>query len=110
MGYHLFDTGGQRSERKKWTHCFENVDGVIFVASLSHYNQMLFEDDSCNALDESINLFEEICNNQAFEKKTNMILLLNKKDLFALKIMRIPITVVRNYQSLKVSEGILKKL
>ena len=23
--YKLFDVGGQRSERKKWIHCFENV-------------------------------------------------------------------------------------
>ena len=25
LTYRMFDVGGQRSERKKWIHCFENV-------------------------------------------------------------------------------------
>jgi len=28
--FKLFDMGGQRNERKKWIHCFENVTAVIF--------------------------------------------------------------------------------
>merc|ERR1719361_3143959 len=31
--FHIFDVGGQKSERKKWIHCFEHVTAVIFVAS-----------------------------------------------------------------------------
>merc|ERR1719382_1827159 len=30
--FHVFDVGGQKSERKKWIHCFESVTAVIFVA------------------------------------------------------------------------------
>ena len=37
--------GGQRSERRKWIHCFENVTSIIFLAVLSEYNQRLFESD-----------------------------------------------------------------
>ena len=35
LTYKLFDVGGQRSERKKWIHCFENVTALVFLVSLS---------------------------------------------------------------------------
>ncbi len=37
----LIDVGGQRSERKKWLHCFESVDAVLFVVAMSEYDQVL---------------------------------------------------------------------
>jgi len=46
LTYKLFDVGGQRSERKKWIHCFENVTALVFLVSLSEYDQMLYEDES----------------------------------------------------------------
>ena len=46
LTYRLFDVGGQRSERKKWIHCFENVTALVFLVSLSEYDQMLYEDES----------------------------------------------------------------
>ena len=42
--------GGQRNERKKWIHCFEGVDAVIFVAAISEYDQKLFEDSTKNRM------------------------------------------------------------
>lgn len=39
------DVGGQRSERKKWIHCFENVIALIYLASLSEYDQCLEENN-----------------------------------------------------------------
>lgn len=36
--------GGQRSERKKWIHCFEGVTAVLFMAAISGYDQCLVED------------------------------------------------------------------
>jgi len=42
----LFDVGGQRSEQKKWIRCFENVAALVFLVSLSEYDQMLYEDES----------------------------------------------------------------
>lgn len=33
--YRMFDVGGQRSERKKWIHCFEGVTAIIFCVALS---------------------------------------------------------------------------
>jgi guanine nucleotide-binding protein G(i) subunit alpha len=44
--YRLFDVGGQRSERKKWIHCFEDVTAIVFLAACSEYDQVLLEDES----------------------------------------------------------------
>eukprot|EP01084_Bolivina_argentea_P170635 295682_1 len=51
--FKMFDVGGQRNERKKWIHCFENVSCVIFVAAISEYDQVLFEDETTNRLVEA---------------------------------------------------------
>jgi GTPase SAR1 family protein len=37
--YQIVDVGGQRSERRKWIHCFDDVKAIIYLASLSGYNQ-----------------------------------------------------------------------
>nr|BAB79200.1 G protein alpha subunit x class [Halocynthia roretzi]BAB79201.1 G protein alpha subunit x class [Halocynthia roretzi] len=34
----IVDVGGQKSERRKWIHCFENVTSIIFLARLSEYD------------------------------------------------------------------------
>ncbi len=39
----MVDVGGQRSERRKWIHCFENVTSVMFLVALSEYDQSLHE-------------------------------------------------------------------
>jgi guanine nucleotide-binding protein G(i) subunit alpha len=43
--YRMFDVGGQRSERKKWIHCFEGVTAIIFCVALSDYDLVLAEDE-----------------------------------------------------------------
>ena len=42
----MVDVGGQRSERRKWIHCFENVTSIIFLVALSEYDQILYESDN----------------------------------------------------------------
>ena len=42
----MFDVGGQRSERRKWIHCFENVTSIMFLAVLSEYDQVLIESNN----------------------------------------------------------------
>ena len=41
----MVDVGGQRSERRKWIHCFENVTSIMFLVALSEYDQFLVESD-----------------------------------------------------------------
>ena len=45
ISFRVIDVGGQRSERKKWIHCFDNVNAIIFISSLSEYDQTLREDN-----------------------------------------------------------------
>jgi len=87
VNFVMFDVGGQRNERKKWIHCFDDVNAVIFVVALSEYDQMLFEDNQVNRMVEAIALFDEICNSRWFIN-TSMILFLNKRDLFENKITK----------------------
>jgi len=89
--FHLFDVGGQRNERRKWIHCFENVTCVIFVAAISEYDQVLYEDETTNRMVETMKLFDEICNSRWFLDKS-LILFLNKRDLFQDKIKKVPLT------------------
>lgn len=44
LTYRVLDPGGQRSERKKWVHCFEAVDVLLFVIAVSEFPQRLRED------------------------------------------------------------------
>ncbi|KAK9468140.1 guanine nucleotide binding protein, alpha subunit [Lipomyces arxii] len=85
LTYLMYDVGGQRSERKKWIHCFENVTTILFLVAISEYDQMLFEDEAVNRMDEALTLFESVCNSRWFVK-TSMILFLNKIDIFREKI------------------------
>lgn len=88
--FRVFDAGGQRSERKKWIHCFEGITAVLFVLAMSEYDQMLFEDERVNRMHESIMLFDTLVNSRWF-RDTPFILFLNKMDLFEDKVRRIPI-------------------
>jgi guanine nucleotide-binding protein subunit alpha len=105
----MFDVGGQRSERKKWIHCFENVTSIIFCVALSEYDQVLLEESSQvnsfprimtlsplltpllqNRMMESLLLFDSVVNSRWF-MRTSIILFLNKVDIFKQKLGRSPL-------------------
>ncbi|KAI9256912.1 putative Gpa2-guanine nucleotide-binding protein alpha-2 subunit [Sporodiniella umbellata] len=90
LAYRMFDVGGQRSERKKWIHCFDSVTAILFVVAISGYDQCLAEDRASNQMHEALMLFDTTCNSHWFTK-TSMILLLNKIDIFKKKINVSPI-------------------
>ena len=90
LTYRMFDVGGQRSERKKWIHCFESVHAIVFLVAISEYDGKLVEDESVNRMQEALTLFDSICNSRWFVK-TSIILFLNKIDVFREKITQVPI-------------------
>ncbi|KAI8866872.1 guanine nucleotide-binding protein subunit alpha [Ramicandelaber brevisporus] len=90
LTYRMLDVGGQRSERKKWIHCFENVTAILFLVAISEYDQVLIEDETINRMHEALTLFDSICNSKWFIK-TAVILFLNKIDIFRDKLIKSPL-------------------
>src|SRR5271170_1305917 len=86
----MFDVGGQRSERKKWIHCFEAVTCIIFCVALSEYDQVLLEVNTINRMEESLTLFGSIVNSAWFAR-TSIVLFLNKIDIFRKKLLSVPL-------------------
>uniref|UniRef100_A0A8C7DRV3 Guanine nucleotide-binding protein subunit alpha n=2 Tax=Oncorhynchus TaxID=8016 RepID=A0A8C7DRV3_ONCKI len=84
--FRMVDVGGQRSERRKWIHCFENVTSIMFLVALSEYDQVLVESDNENRMEESKALFRTIITYPWF-KDSSIILFLNKIDLMQEKIL-----------------------
>lgn len=111
----MVDVGGQRSERRKWIHCFENVTSIIFLVALSEYDQVLAECDNevriqhdvrsqsfllisgnvfsplpaslfQNRMEESKALFKTIITYPWFQR-SSVILFLNKTDILQEKIL-----------------------
>lgn len=79
--------GGQRSERRKWLHCFDAVTAVIYLNALDEFDRTLEEDSKTNRLEESLQLFADLSGSQWFSQ-IPFILFLNKSDLFKAKIQR----------------------
>jgi hypothetical protein len=84
----LVDVGGQRNERRKWIHSFDDVTAVIFVTSLSEYDQKMVEDSKQIRMMESILLFDETVNSRFF-RNTPIIIFFNKDDIFREKVQNI---------------------
>ncbi|XP_068609484.1 guanine nucleotide-binding protein subunit alpha-14-like [Brachionichthys hirsutus] len=83
--FRMVDVGGQRSERRKWIHCFENITSIMFLAAISEYDQVLYESATDNRLVESLALFKTILSYSWFQDSST-ILFLNKTDLLEEKI------------------------
>ncbi|KAI9316562.1 guanine nucleotide binding protein, alpha inhibiting 3, isoform CRA_a [Obelidium mucronatum] len=83
--FKVFDVGGQRNERRKWIHVFDNVNSIFFLVDVSSFNQVTVEDTKINRIVESITVFSFICNHPSF-KKTSIIIFMNKIDLLKEKL------------------------
>lgn len=90
--FQLFDVGGQRSERLKWAHCFDNVTAIIFCAAMSGYDMTCVEDGTTNRLHEALDLFDRICNSR-YLQRSSMLLFLNKTDILKNKVYTSPLTL-----------------
>ncbi|KAH8369995.1 hypothetical protein KR093_001789, partial [Drosophila rubida] len=88
LNIRMVDVGGQRTERRKWIHCFENVNLIIFMSAICEYDTFKLEDDhNINLLEESKALFKTIFNYQWFERSA-FVLFLNKIDLLEEQIKK----------------------
>ena len=67
---------------------------------MSEYDLKLYEDETVPRMDESLKLFDEICNSKWFVD-TSIILFLNKSDIFKEKIRKVDLSVCfPNYKGL----------
>ena len=67
------------------TPSFPTNSAILFLAPLSGFDQVLAEDATVNRLEDSVLLWKSICSN-ALLGKTNLILFLNKIDIFRAKL------------------------
>ncbi|RPA84989.1 guanine nucleotide binding protein, alpha subunit [Ascobolus immersus RN42] len=112
LTYRILDVGGIKGDRRKWLHCFENVNAILFICSLSGYDEFLINEPGPpstfptqasssqgmsppkngyrNSMMETLKLFEAIVNSQWFVK-TPVVLFLNKMGEFSNKIKTKPV-------------------
>ncbi|KAJ3006122.1 hypothetical protein NUW54_g4051 [Trametes sanguinea] len=81
----IYDVGGHRSLRAAWAPFFDDMNAILFLAPLSGFDQVLAEDESVNRLEDSVLLWKSICSNPLLGK-TDLILFLNKIDIFRAKL------------------------
>jgi len=107
LEFKMVDVGGQRSERRKWIHCFNDVQALIFVVAINEYDMKLSEDKRVNRMMESLLLWQEIRKNEWFSD-SSIILFLNKSDLFREKITKVDLNVTfKDYSGGKSYENAL---
>ncbi|XP_064629902.1 G protein alpha i subunit-like isoform X2 [Lineus longissimus] len=87
LDYRVIDVAGQKNQRKKWIHFFEGVTAVIFFASLSGFDETLEEDHNLNNLQDSLQIFSEVSQNE-FLDKTDIVMFLNKHDVLLSKLKK----------------------
>jgi guanine nucleotide-binding protein subunit alpha len=68
----MVDVGGQKSERRKWIHCFQDVTSILFLVSLSGFDQCLVEDKDANQMQDAMTIWDSICHSQWF-KATSIV-------------------------------------
>lgn len=88
MVFRVIDLPGQRNLRHIFTYCLEENSIIIFLASLSEYDQTLVESSGENRMRESVALLRIILNNRYLRSSfVSFVLFLNKKDLLEEKIL-----------------------
>lgn len=81
----VYDVGGARTQRAAWVPYFDAVDAIIFIVSLSSFDQSLSEDPSINRMEDSLRSFRDLVGSKIL-KNVNIILFLNKIDLLESKL------------------------
>ncbi|XP_053377260.1 guanine nucleotide-binding protein G(i) subunit alpha-like [Mercenaria mercenaria] len=86
--FRLLEFAGEKSLSKtKWMHCLEDVNVIIFVANISHYDVTTAGNPEKNAMLESMDLFEEVCQINWF-RETPVLLIFRDPKLFEEKLLK----------------------
>ncbi|KAL8794582.1 MAG: hypothetical protein Q9195_002917 [Heterodermia aff. obscurata] len=88
LSYRVFDVSGARAERRKWQYPAEDVQCLVFVASLAEYDVHSSDNSSIH---ESLAVFESLLNHARWFKSSSIVLLLNKIDVLREKVKEIPV-------------------
>lgn len=91
MKYRVYDIGGDSAERRKWSYALDNVDCLVFVASLAAYGTYPGQ-QYWNDMRDSLTWFESLLNTATCLTTSTVVLLFNKADIFREKIKRSPIS------------------
>jgi len=91
LGVHMFSLGGQRLDKKKFIHQFEDITSIVFSVDLSGYDQVLPDGSNQNQIIESLQVFASVVNSRWF-LRTSIILLLCNAELFKRKLARSPMS------------------
>lgn len=85
----LIDVGGQKVERNKWQPLFDHIDYLLFIVSLSDFDQNLWEEKSIRRTQDSLMLFSQIAGADVFQD-VPIFLIMNKVDAFEKKLKKFP--------------------
>lgn len=96
--FQIIQVGGHKSQREDWKQYYGRASAVIFVASLSCYDEWMIEDRNKNKMTDQLELFREIVNEKQL-KNVPIILLFTKKDLFMKKFIfeKVPLSVCPSF-------------
>ncbi|KAF1965060.1 G-alpha-domain-containing protein [Bimuria novae-zelandiae CBS 107.79] len=84
--FQVYDVGGERSERKKCIKVFDQSAVVLLFVPIDSYDQILYEDENTNRMQEALTLFKSLVNTEDWWKESRMSLCFTKCDLFEKKI------------------------
>jgi len=87
IAFKVWDIGGQIPERRKWRRHLLAATGIIFFASLTEYDQKLREDENRVRMQDTLDMFSEMCTTDETNGKA-FVLMLNKLDLFQQKVAK----------------------
>jgi guanine nucleotide-binding protein G(i) subunit alpha len=85
--FDLYDTGGQRNERRKWIHVMERVSVLVYVTAIGDYDAVCYEDSETNRIRESVECFAEV-SNCSFLMDVPIVLVFTKADVFEKKFAK----------------------
>ncbi|KAF0978167.1 hypothetical protein FDP41_002682 [Naegleria fowleri] len=83
LQYSTFDLGGDRYTRRRWLHCFENIDCFIVVASLTDFAESY--DDRITKIEDSLAYYDMLIDSK-WTCDNRIVLVLTKADIFVQRL------------------------